>query len=81
MNKIRIIESKIFVINFDIYNSINKKRFIVKAPNQIRDYICTFDLVEAIYKSIKLKKSIVYVLEESIVLSPIFAPRPTTTPG
>ena len=46
------------LISGAIYNSINKKRFIVKAPNQIRDYICTFDLVEAIYKSIKLKKSI-----------------------
>ena len=33
MNKIRIIESKIFVINFDIYNSIITKTVIKDSIN------------------------------------------------
>ena len=40
-----------------IYHALNKKRFIVNAANQFRDYLYVADVVNAIIKSIEINKN------------------------
>ena len=40
-----------------IYHALNKKYFFVNAPNQFRDYLYVDDVVDAIVKSLNIKKN------------------------